>query len=1000
MAAPAEIARLVETFERNKESYRQGGLNETQLRREFLDPFFKALGWDVDNTQGWAEPYKEVIHEDAIRIESSLKAPDYCFRIGGTRKFFVEAKAPSVNVKDAVEPAYQLRRYAWSAKLPLSILTDFEEFAVYDCRVRPDKADKPSKARIIYLEYTDYAERWDEIADIFSRDAVLKGSFDKHAVTEKRKHGTAEVDVAFLAEIESWREALAHNIALRNPGLSNRHLNYAVQITIDRIIFLRICEDRGIERYGELMSLLNGQDVYGRMMGLFRKADDRYNSGLFHFLPEKDRPEGPDELTPEIVVDDKPLKDILHSLYYPDSPYEFSVLPTEILGQVYEQFLGKVITLTAGHHARVEDKPEVKKAGGIFYTPAYIVDYIVKQTVGKLLEGRSVTFYKTKPPKLDRPLRVLDPACGSGSFLLGAYQLLLNWYCRYYTEQTDPREWAATKLPPIRQSGAQGWKLTLAERKRILLEHIFGVDIDTQAVEVTKLSLLLKVLEGEKDLALFHHERALPDLAANIKCGNSLIGPDFYIGKQRTFDEDEYYRVNAFDWHDGFPDIFKEGGFDAVIGNPPYVRIQGFPRDQIDYLTARYRSATGNCDLYVSFVERGFTLLKKDGLFGQILPNKFFRTDYGEGLRSLLSDEKAVTQIVDFGASQVFAATTYTCLLFLRNADSAIFEYSRAQAGVPLPPGPLAKRNTSELGLGAWTFESSETASLLSKVRKGTKRLLDLPAEMSRGSSTGDDEVFVFESGSLNVEEAILRTPLFASDFGRYAFGPTGKWKVIFPYVRTDTTYRLYAEEELRSHFPRVFAYLHENQTVLKRRKQYREWFAYSAPRNLELHDQAQIAVPLLADRGLFTLIPSNLRGHLCPMASGGFTVTVSKDCGLRAEYVLGLLNSRLLFWCLRAMSNVFRGGWITCTKQYFGELPIRTVDLSNARDKVDHDQIVELVEGMLRLHKDLAGAKTPNEKERLQRQIAATDAQIDQLVYELYGLTPDEIKIVEGASQ
>ena len=207
------------------------------------------------------EPYKEVIHEDAIRIESSVKAPDYCFRIGGTRKFFVEAKATSVNLKDAAEPAYQVRRYAWSAKLALSILTDFEEFAVYDCRVRPNKADKPSKARVMYLTYTDYTERWEEIASIFSRDAVLQGSFDKYAVTEKRKHGTAEVDVAFLAEIESWRESLAHNIALRNPGLSNRQLNYAVQITIDRIIFLRICEDRGIERYGELMALLNGHDV-------------------------------------------------------------------------------------------------------------------------------------------------------------------------------------------------------------------------------------------------------------------------------------------------------------------------------------------------------------------------------------------------------------------------------------------------------------------------------------------------------------------------------------------------------------------------------------------------------------------------------------------------------------------------------------------------------------------------------------------------------------------
>jgi len=335
MAVPVQVARLIETFERNIESYRQGRYNEAQVRKEFIDPFFKALGWDVDNTKGWAEAYKDVIHEDAIRVGGATKAPDYCFRIGGTRKFFLEAKKPSVNIKDAPDPAYQLRRYAWSAKLPLSILTDFEEFAVYDCRVQPNKTDKPSKARILYYTYDQYSEQWDEIASVFSRDAVLKGSFDKYAVSEKRKRGTAEVDAAFLAEIERWRDMLARNIALRNPELTNRQLNYAVQITIDRIIFLRICEDRGIEPYGQLQGFVGGTEVYARLVALFRRADDRYNSGLFHFMREKDRTQGPDELTPELIVDDKPLKDILRSLYYPDSPYEFSVLPPEILGQVY-----------------------------------------------------------------------------------------------------------------------------------------------------------------------------------------------------------------------------------------------------------------------------------------------------------------------------------------------------------------------------------------------------------------------------------------------------------------------------------------------------------------------------------------------------------------------------------------------------------------------------------------------------------------------------------------
>jgi len=320
-----------------------------------------------------------------IKVGGFTKAPDYCFRIGGVRKFFLEAKKPSVNIKYDIHPAFQLRRYAWSAKLPLSILTDFEELAVYDCRPRPVKTDKASTARIMYLTFKEYIDRWDDIASVFGREQILKGSFDKYVETKKAKKGTAEVDTAFLKEIETWRLLLARNIALRNPALSQHELNFAVQQTIDRIIFLRICEDRGVEEYNRLLGVVNGTNVYKRLCAHFKHADEKYNSGLFHFSREQGR-ESPDELTLNLAVDDKPLKDIIKSLYYPDCPYEFSVLPADILGQVYEQFLGKVIRLTKGHHAVVEDKPEVKKAGGVYYTPTYIVDYIVQNTVGTLLE--------------------------------------------------------------------------------------------------------------------------------------------------------------------------------------------------------------------------------------------------------------------------------------------------------------------------------------------------------------------------------------------------------------------------------------------------------------------------------------------------------------------------------------------------------------------------------------------------------------------------------------
>jgi hypothetical protein len=386
---PPVVLGLIDRFALHRDSYKDPDYKEAQVRDEFLNPLFEQLGWDIHNKKGYAEAYKDVVHEDAIKVGGSTKAPDYSFRVGGTRKFFVEAKKPAEDLKLKREHAYQLRRYAWTAKLAVSILTDFEEFAVFDCTKRPKPADKASMARVLYLTYDEYPDRWSDIWCRFSKEAILKGEFDRFAESAKRKRGTAEVDDEFLKEIEQWREWLARNLALRNERLTIRELNYAVAKTIDRIIFLRMCEDRGIETQQALCTLRNGPNIYPRLVELFRRADERYNSGLFHFDEEKGRAEPPDELTPALTVDDKVLKDIISRLYYPDSPYEFSVMPSEILGQVYEQFLGKVITLTPGHRAKVEDKPEVKKAGGVYYTPKYIVDYIVEHTVGKLLEAKT-----------------------------------------------------------------------------------------------------------------------------------------------------------------------------------------------------------------------------------------------------------------------------------------------------------------------------------------------------------------------------------------------------------------------------------------------------------------------------------------------------------------------------------------------------------------------------------------------------------------------------------
>ncbi|HOV14468.1 MAG TPA: type I restriction endonuclease, partial [Spirochaetota bacterium] len=533
-----KLKKLVTQFKNNITIYKSSNYDEANTRVDFIDKFFELLDWDVRNDEDKSEAYRDVVREDKVEIEGKQKAPDYSFRIGGVRKFFVEAKKPSVNIKEDIDPSFQVRRYGYTAKLPLSILTDFEEFAIYDTRIKPAQTDKSSVARVFYCNYEEYEKYFDFIYNTFSKKAIEKGSFDKYIVENKNKKGTTEIDKDFLDLINGWRNELARNIALRNSTINIHELNYAVQIIIDRLIFLRIAEDRNIENYGMLQEAAAKPEIYKTLTAIFKKADEKYNSNLFKV----------NDLIINLDVDDKILKAIIKTLYYPDCPYEFSILGIEILGNIYEQFLGKTIRLTEGHQAKVEEKPEVRKAGGVYYTPQYIVDYIVENTIGNMLnrrllvpsstEGKS-SVQKELPMTPDeisgnnglKPIAILDPACGSGSFLLGAYDYLLKYHLNYWTNDKNIKK--ALKEEKIYKLHENHYKLTIEEKQKILTNNIYGVDIDNQAVEVTKLSLLLKLLEDENkesSVSLFKHSdlKLLPNLENNIKCGNSLIGSDFY----------------------------------------------------------------------------------------------------------------------------------------------------------------------------------------------------------------------------------------------------------------------------------------------------------------------------------------------------------------------------------------------------------------------------------------------------------------------------------------
>lgn len=803
MEVPELIKQKVEEYEFHRPSYLQHQYKETEVRRRFIEPFFRALNWDMYNDKCKAESYKEVVYEDNIQVKGkSTKFADYSFRIGKEVVFIVEAKKPSIRLKDDADSALQLRRYGWNKKLKLSILTNFEEFIVFDCTIKPEANDKASQAQIKYLTYKDYVDNWDWIDKYFSKKSIEQGSLERYVETKTDKKGTLPVDDAILQEIENWRDKLAQNIALRNH-LSLFELNITVQRIIDRILFLRICEDRGIEEYGGLEKLASGSDVYKRLCEIFVLADKKYNSGLFHFFKEPGWEDSLDLISLQINVDDKVLKDIIKQLYFP-SPYIFSAIPPEILGQVYERFLGKVIYLTEGGQARSKFKDNVKKEGGVFYTPQYIVDYIVSKTVGELVAGKTPTDISS--------IKVLDPACGSGSFLIGTYQYLLDWHRDWYIANLipiylDKKSVNAPEVQALIPKGLKGdlpvykildsedsrltskWKLTIEEKKRILLNNIFGVDIDLQAVEVTKLSLLLKVLEGEKDVGTSspspQSERALPNIDNNIKCGNSLISTDIYADVQVTLDNpDVERRINAFDWSQEFPEIMKQGGFSAVIGNPPYVR-QELIQEYKNYFKSHYSTYHGSADLFVYFIEKGISLLQQKGIFSYIVANKWMRAKYGTPLRTFLLS-KQIEEIVDFGDLPVFStATTYPCIIRVRNDKPSLSSFSAVNVAtlsfsdlvdyVAQNEYQINPNNFNEKG---WTLIDSKSHELMKKIQKAGIPLQEyIKGNIFYGIKTGLNKAFVIDEETRNklIQEdpqsaEIIKPFLAGKDIKRYQY--------------------------------------------------------------------------------------------------------------------------------------------------------------------------------------------------------------------------------------
>ncbi|MEI7035340.1 Eco57I restriction-modification methylase domain-containing protein [Fulvimonas yonginensis] len=1008
-AARARVGELVQNFRRNEKDYLQTAYNETQARTDFITPLLAAFGWDVYNDAGLPLSLREVIEEATVEVgeERLSKKPDYELRLARQRKLFVEAKKPSVRIDRSKDAAFQTRRYGYSASLPIAILTNFHQLAVYDCQPLPDLTDEAHVARLLLVRFDEFEARFDELWPLLSREAVYSGDFDRLFSVDVTRHGAEQFDDFFLSQVRSWRERLAQDIHRNTPGLSPEELTYTVQLFLLRIVFLRICEDRDIERYETLRGLA-GDDSFNALMAELRRADDFYDSGLFRLL---------DDARLGVRISDDVLSGIISELYYPHSPYTFAVVETEVLGEIYEQFLGEIITINATGAIQIVSKPEVRESGGVVPTPRYIVDAIVQRTLGPCLTGKAPTDLAG--------FTVADICCGSGIFLLSVFELLTDHYLAWY----QVNDLAAQAGRTIYEAGAGLWRLTFQEKRRILLAHVRGVDIDANAVEVARFSLLLKLIEDEGAAGLRDYvERAgtpaLPDLEGTLRAGNSLVSQAEWAATRGVLPARLLEKVNPFSWADEFPAEMARGGFDVIVGNPPYIRIQNMqaysPEEAAFYQNAASPYTTArqdNFDKYALFVERSLSLVRPDGRLGFIIPHKFMTIQAGRALRRLVTTGHVLEEVVHFGVQQVFGrqAANYTCLLILDRRGKAEVTVERVTALEPWrygTPGSRSVLPAAELTDDPWQFADEDTRALFVRVRAACGRELKDAAEIFVGVQTSADPIFIFRAAAETadtvtlrwdgrdwpIERGVLRPCLHDARLYPYTRAKANAW-MIFPYEivhAARTTARLIQPADMARRFPMCFAYLTARQAELERRNvvggaaNERQFYQFGRSQSLTKFDSPKIILPILSLEARYAYDESNII-----MTGGGngpyYLIRPLGDVPESNFFLLAVLHHPLSEAIVRTHTSSFRGGYYSHGKQFIEHLPIPSAT------PAQRTEIETLVRQLIDANDAVLAARTPRHKTLHERNAVALRGQIEARISALFGLSKEDMALVNS---
>lgn len=859
-----------------------------------------------------------------------------------------------------------------------------------------------------------------------------------------------------------FKRELHQSLVKLNPQFDALTLFQKSQKLLDRFLFLFFAEDRQLLPPNSVRMILDQWkqlkelDAYSPLFDRFKKYFGylntgfkgkqydvfAYNGGLFL----------PDEVLDNITIDDDLL--YLHTIKL--SEYDFiSEVDVNILGHIFENSLNELDEIKAQLAGETVDKTKTKrKKDGVFYTPKYITKYIVENTVGKLCVDKKSELeiaeddYSTDQKRQKKTIKILldrltayrnwllqlticDPACGSGAFLNQALDFLINEH-KYIDEL---------------QAKLFGDAMVLSDVEKSILENnLFGVDLNEESVEIAKLSLWLRTAQPN---------RKLNDLNNNIKCGNSLI------------DDPEIAGDKAFNWQQEFPQIFTKGGFDVVIGNPPYVRLQNIDIESREYYNRHYKTAYKNYDLYVLFTERIKFLLNEQGLGSYIMPKKFITTEYGEKLKEFLFKENLLERFIDFSDFQIFQdATTYTGIFNFSRKEKLFFKYLKIQNDIPnfLNREELNEFDYSNLSHKNWIIMDKKPTVLFNKLFK-LKKLKELSSSLYVGLQTSADPVFILEmkEGRLFSKftekyydfntDKILKPLLKGAEIKRYTT-PIPIFKLIFPYEVKGDILNLISAEKMVENYPDIWSYLNECKDKLEGRENGKMknnlWYGYVYLKNMTEFSKPKILTQVLCKNSSLTLDLDNNFHFVGGGTAGGYGVRIIDD--INEFLLISILNSRLIQWYIRQFASPFQGGFYAYNKGTLGEIPLphKYLNLDLAKELVlkinkqnDNSNIIiqkfesffkskflikklsnklhswqelEFGEFTKELNKVIKkeGGRILTKKDEFEwmdlfeenkkkfqlqmNEIDNTEKEIDQMVYGLYGLTQEEIGIVENS--